>query len=308
MALRCVTAGFGDFSGVDVRRQRGVDVLWACGGNGLLLRSRDRGRSFDRLSVDGKRWALNGVAVGDDDADGIVVVACGGGRVAVSTDDGASFEVTQLGHKQPMHQIAIRGDLVVVAGCHRVAWRRGRGAFKEATLPRGVWSRGVAIDADDNVYVSVNAGKVFRRARDDDEFKVVARWELSRLHAVFVDDADARRVTVVGDAGFIAASVDAGATWTTTPSTTSAHLVGGARRGDVLWLGTTDGGVVRSVDGGASLVDHGHGPARGHRVAADGDLVAIVGEDGVSVVDVVDVDVAGFDRVGARARSELRPS
>lgn len=271
--LTCTTAGMGGFYGLCVE---GDEVI-AAGTNGLVVRSRDRGTTWTRLSI-GKRWSLGGVA---RLTSGEIVIAAGGGRVVTSVDDGVTWTVAQLQHKEPLHQIAEGRDVVVVAGCNRVAWRVG-GAWQERALPRGTWTRGVCFVAGGHAVITVSDGRVFRLDVNESRLELIAQFDVSALHAPFCD-GDA--VVLVGSAGFAAVSTDGGATWVKRAATTALSLTGGALVGSTVVVGTTRGGVLRSDDRATTwttCVAEGAGPSRVHRLVftADGGCFT-VSEDGV---------------------------
>ncbi len=277
ITLQCTTSGMAGFYGLWLGA---AGEALASGTNGLLIRSIDDGTSWAQISLDRKRWSLGGVARLPS---GELLVACGGGRIATSEDDGTNWVVKQLRHKDPMHQISATSSLVIVCGCNRVAWRTtGSDDWQESSLPRGVWTRGVCIDAKGDGFVTSSNGRLFRLDAGAAHLDLIASWRVQALHAPMFDGDT---IVVAGAAGFTAHSRDAGATWTTPEPSTSKSLTGGTLMGSTLVVGTTDGGVLLSKDLGASWVTEaasGTGPARVHRLVANpAGLCLVVSEEGV---------------------------
>lgn len=273
----CTTTGMSGFYGLWVGE--GDEVL-ACGLGGLFARSADGGQTWSRQSVDGKRWSFGGCARLPG---GPLLLACGGGRIAESADDGASWQVVQLGHKSPMHQIAAAKDFTIVSGCDRLAWRRGDGIWHEARLPKGSSSRGACIDAVGRGFVSSTSGFVSCLEVGASTWTpTVPRAETRQgLHGLMVAGDE---VVVVGDAGFVAFKND-GVAWCSPSPTVADNLTAGALFGKTLLVGTPRGAVLRSDDRGTTwttVLHAGSGPCRVHRlVARDDGLCLVVSEEGV---------------------------
>ncbi len=260
--------------------------VFVVGHPGLLLRSRDGGRSFEGLSVGQKDEALFSVAFNAKGQGGIVGRS---GCVFATRDGGATWQrsTVVLGDDKPsLFGVAVLDDGVIVAvgefGAivrsedHGRTWTR---SAYSVVLPGGELAPTAlcpALDADgDNSDVIQEArltdvafvdrtvgfivgefGLVLRTGDGGRSFQRLNACTNKTLYGVAV--IDARGVLVAGANGSVVETGDGGATWSVLPTGTSEHLFGVfADSGRALVMGAAGTLLTRTGRGALGLVDTG---------------------------------------------------